>query len=452
MFKGLGSWSSIRWPGRAYCAGCRRCAGVPCRGAAGRGQRRGAAGRARGNQLRFLAGPMPSQDTARTYPSSAIRPAGRPGSGFLGDVPGKRCLAGSARSGPRRDRVDHRDGHGARSYRSSKYAAGQYLYERFDHDVDEAYLAAYCKIRRDWAATFGKPSCRPPRRRSIRRLAEGHDGQSPPRGRLGDRDHGAAATAELRTRWPSSTPSIAAVCPMWTCNGGQRQAARSLAGGRLDLPAAESPNTAIPGWGGGDRSSILPRKSRPGCNHDIFRLSNRMTMPAAMARVRGRSLWTALWSVLVIRAFIVTRSNGSCESRWCSSPVQQHWGTNFQQWICGSWSSCVRLWPKTDEALLVEHLDARRLAWPRWRTATQGRCRHTGRRLAFLQGELIGLRPVATAGRGCFVYGKEAGRNSACKVGLPAGSKRLSPNRATSVGGTWAGPSRPRWKLRLPGR
>jgi alpha-mannosidase len=115
-----------------------------------------------GSRIRFLAEDLPSQGY-RTYVPVA---AGEKASGTLTVDPAGRFLENDvlkisldpARGGvvsiidksTGRELVD-----------SSKYAAGQYLYERFDWDDDAAYLAAYCKIKEDWVATFGKPKLPP---------------------------------------------------------------------------------------------------------------------------------------------------------------------------------------------------------------------------------------------------------------------------------------------------
>ena len=144
---------------------------------------------------------------------------------------------------------------------ASKYAAGQYLYERFDHDVDEAYLAAYCKIRPDWAATFGKPKLPPASQAKYCAASPQDMTVKVRRGAVSATvTMSAAATARGAARGdppvhPLSRPRALSGPAM----GGQRQTARSLAGGRLDLPAAEGPIAAVPAGAGG-----LDHRSFPG--------------------------------------------------------------------------------------------------------------------------------------------------------------------------------------------
>ena len=166
-----------------------------------------------------------------------------------------------------------------------------------------------------------------------------------------------------------------------------------------------------------------------------------------MARARG---WSPLDSPLVSLGYPgiyrYTKQWAPREPLVFVNLFNNIWGTNFQQWIGGSWSSRVRLWPKTDEALLVEQSWAARSpclaavadgaagSLP----ATQGGVSPSSRAVlvtAFAPGG--GGRPWLLrlweqAGRSSHMPGRPAGR-------IESG---LSPNRATSAGAAWAGRSR----------
>ncbi|MEI7902282.1 MAG: hypothetical protein WCK89_18675, partial [bacterium] len=115
-----------------------------------------------GGQIRFLADDLPSQGYKTYVPVVAeLQAAGMltvdpEGKSMENDVlkisldPVRGGMLSMIEKNTGRELLD-----------TSKYVAGQYMYERFDWDHDEAYLAAYCKIRPDWAATFGKPKLPP---------------------------------------------------------------------------------------------------------------------------------------------------------------------------------------------------------------------------------------------------------------------------------------------------
>ncbi len=382
-----------------------------------------------GSQLRFLAGPMPSQGY-RTYvpvaddgPPSGMLEADSAGTSLENDAlrvrldPLRGGIASIVEKATGRELVD-----------ASKYAAGQYLYERFDHDVDEAYLAAYCKIRPDWAATFGKPKLPP--------AAQAKYCAASPKDMTVKVHHGAvsatvtmsaAATAEVphavTLKYTLYRGRVPYVDMQWAVS--DKRPDPWPEAGWICLPLkAQAPQFRL-----GRVGSIIDPSGDivPGANHDIFCLSGGMTVAGKDGRGAGL---VPLDSPLVSLGYPgIYRYTKQWEPR---SPVvfvnlfNNIWGTNFQRWIGGSWSSRVRLWPKTDAALMVEQSWAARspcLAAAAEGAAgslpaTQGGVWPSSRAVlvtAFAPGE--GGKPWLLR------LWEQAGRDSACQVGLPAGLK-----------------------------
>ena len=384
-----------------------------------------------GSQLRFLAGPMPSQGY-RTYvpvmgdslPPGAVD-VDSSGTSMENDslrirLDPARGIVSIVEKATGREVID-----------SSKYAAGQYLYERFDHDVDEAYLAAYCKIRPDWAATFGKPKLPPASRAKYCAV-------SPKNMTVNVRRGAVSATVTLSAAATAEVPH--AVTLQFTLYRGQapyvdvQWAVRDKRpdpwpeAGWICLPLkAQAPQFRL-----GRVGSIIDPSQEivPGANHDIFCLSSGMTVTGRDGQGAGLvPLDSPLVSLGYPGIYRYAKQWEPREPLVFVNLFNNIWGTNFQQWIGGSWSNRVRLWPTTDEASLVEQSWAARSpclaavadgaagSLP----ATQGGVSPSSRAVL-----ITAFAPGGGGKPWLLRLWEQAGRSSQCQVALPAGLKATS--------------------------
>lgn len=304
-----------------------------------------------GNRIRFLAEDVPSQGYRTYVPvASDAKPVGTltvdPAGRFLENDALKVSLD-PARGGvvsiidksTGRELVD-----------SSKYVAGQYLYERFDWDNDETYLAAYCKIRPDWAATFGKPML-PPSSQSKYRAA------SPTNMKVGIRQGAVSATVIMTGQVNADLPhavtleftlyrgKVSYVDMQWAVNG--KQADPWPEAGWICLPfKIDQPQFRLGRVG----SIIDPSKEIVrGANHDMFCVSSGLTISGSDGNGGGVApLDSPLVSLGRPGIYHYDKEWKDREPKVFVNLFNNIWGTNFQQWIDGSWSSRVRIWALPD--------------------------------------------------------------------------------------------------------
>jgi alpha-mannosidase len=300
-----------------------------------------------GSRIRFLADDVPSQGF-RTYVPAA---AGVPPVGMLAVDPAGRSMENDvlkisldpARGGmvsiidksTGRELVD-----------SSKYVAGQYLHERFDWDDDEAYLAAYCKIRPDWAATFGKPKLPPSSQTKYR-------ADSPVNMKAEVRQGAVSATVTMMAeagrdlahavtlQFTLYRGKVSYVDMQWAVNG--KPADPWPEAGWICLPLKiDQPQFRL-----GRVGSIMdPSKDIVrGANHDIFCLSSGLTVAGRGGEGVGVvPLDSPLVSLGYPGIYRYVKEWKDREPKIFINLFNNIWGTNFQQWIGGSWSSRVRIW------------------------------------------------------------------------------------------------------------
>ncbi len=380
-----------------------------------------------GTRLRFLAGSLPPQGY-RTYVPVDDAPQ-QPGAVTVD--PAGTTLENEAL----RVRLDPARGGivsvidkatGQELIDASKYAAGQYLYERFDHDVNEAYLAAYCKIRPDWTSTFGKPKLLP--------ASQIKYGAASPKDMTVNVSRGpVSATVTLSAKAGAGVPHAVAlqvtlyagkvpyVDMQWVASGKQDDPWPEA--GWLCLPVkAEEPQFRLGRLG----TVIDPSKDIvAGANHDIFCLSSGMTVTGRGGRGVGLApLDSPLVSLGYPGIYRYAKTWQPREPQVFVNLFNNIWGTNFRQWISGTWSSRVRLWPAGEGCSWVEQ------AWE-----ARSPC------LAAVADGAAGSLPasqrgVAPSSRGVFVTAfapaadgagwllrlwEQEGISAACRVDLPGG-------------------------------
>ena len=389
-----------------------------------------------GSRIRFLANDMPSQGY-RTYVPVAD---GTPPTGMLTVDPAGKSMENDvlkisldpARGGvvslidksTGRELVD-----------SSKYVAGQYLHERFDRDDDEAYLAAYCKIRPDWAATFGKPKLPPVSQTKYR-------ADSPVDMKAEVRQGAVSATVTMTAQAsPGPVPAVTLqftlyrgdvsyIDMQWTVNGKQPDPWPEA--GWICLPfKIDQPQFRL-----GRVGSIMdPSKDIiRGANHDIFCLSSGLTVSGPGGEGVGVvPLDSPLVSLGRPGIYRYDREWKEREPKIFINLFNNIWGTNFQQWIGGSWSSRVRVWalPRGASAavnLIARGWEARTPCLAGFAEGTAGNLPPTGRGLELSRdGILVTAFGANPDGKGVILrLWEQAGVSGKVTVRLPPGLKASS--------------------------
>jgi len=244
---------------------------------------------------------------------------------------------------------------------ASKYAAGQYLYECFDKDIDEAYLAAYCKIRPKWADTFGKPKLPPT---SQIKYQQGYPKNMKVKVRRGE----VSAMVTMTSTAGSDVPH--AVTLQFTMYRGKVDYIdiQWSVKGKLNEPLPESGWICLPfkvdqpQFKLGRVGSIIDpsRDIVRGANHDVFCISSGLTV----SRLGGDGV-----GVIPLDSPLVSLGYPGMyryAKEWTDrDPIvfvnlfNNIWGTNFRQWIDGSWSSRVRIWALSGKECAAEDLITR---------------------------------------------------------------------------------------------
>ncbi|MHC4401684.1 MAG: glycoside hydrolase family 38 N-terminal domain-containing protein [Planctomycetota bacterium] len=241
--------------------------------------------------------------------------------------------------------------------KKSKYLLGQYLYERFNDDIHRAYVDSYRKHKQRWTETFGKPG--------MSTAAETPYLAASPRDfRLEMHENGVALRAAMTAAADQSVPhdvSITVTLPRnlpfvdleWTVR--DKKPEPWAEAGWLCLPLA----VAEPVFRLGRVGSIIdPAKDIcPGANHEFFCLSTGLTVTDRKDQGVGLCpIDSPLVSLGTPGLFRYTRRFAPRQGTVFVNLYNNVWGTNFQQWIGGSWSSRVRIWAtdcKSAEAGLI---------------------------------------------------------------------------------------------------
>lgn len=310
---------------------------------------------------------------------------------------------------------------------SSGYALGQYLYERFDAEMNEAYLSQYCRVRPRWAEAFGKPDL--PEDSGIE-----YSATSPKDAALEVIGSTVALKATMRASADENIPqpislevSVYRDAPYvdFTWRIENKQPEPWPEAGWLCFPLrVERPRYQL-----GRIGSVVDPATQlqPGSNHEMFCVSSGMT--AADSQGRGVGICpidAPLLSIGRPGVLRYSRSFGSREPDVFVHLFNNTWGTNFQQWIGGNWSVRVRIWPvdergDTAGSLISPGSEARSglLAAAVDGSAGELPLSQTGLRLS-REGVLVTALGDNPDGSGTLLrLWEHAGREGPCRVQLP---------------------------------
>ncbi len=310
----------------------------------------------------------------------------------------------------------------------SKYGFGQYLYERFDADINQAFFETYCKYIPGWVGHFGRFDMPPAKEVP-------YSAASPKNFTLDVRRGDVSVTASMTAAAGGDFPhavaldvtlyrDLAFVDLEWRIT--DKAPDTWPEAGWLCLPlAVDRPSFRLGRLGSiVDPSKDVVRAS----NFEVFCLNSGMTVTGPDGT--GVGLCPADSPLVSLGRPGVYRYTKEFRPR---EPVvfvhlfNNVWGTNFQQWIGGSWSSRVRLWPaqgKDAEADLIT---------PSWQTRSRAQaaaCDGSPGKLPPMQSgvELSRKGVLLTAlgknpdGDGILLrLWEQAGRDGACRVRLPKG-------------------------------
>jgi hypothetical protein len=244
--------------------------------------------------------------------------------------------------------------------RSSSYGFGQYLYERFDKDYHQKFLDAYCKKPLPgWADEFGRAGLPPAsefRYSAVSPTAVvSHFSGAFCLGREGSASFinlpnmlGTVPVAPPRTAPSHQTRLSVRLYPDQPCldlewSMQDKQPDPWPEAGWLCLPfAVEQPQFRL----GRPGSVIDPSKdSAQSANFEIFCLDTGLTVTGSDGKGVGVCpMDTPLVSLGQPGGFRFTREWSPRKPTVFVNLFNTNWGTNFQQWIGGSWSSRVRIW------------------------------------------------------------------------------------------------------------
>ncbi|NOX53090.1 MAG: hypothetical protein GXP27_01350 [Planctomycetes bacterium] len=332
----------------------------------------------------------------------------------------------------------------------SEYGFGQYLYERFDADDASGFYEAYCRVKVPWArADFAKPELPPA-------SEVPHLSASPENFRLTVRRGPVATTATMSAppsdRVPhgvSITITLYDALPLldlaWTVEN--KQADPWPEAGWLCFPLRiDEPSFRLA------RPGVVidpARDIRRSANHEVFCLAGGVTISGADGFGAGLCpVESPLVSLGRPGLYRYSRQFGRRGPAVFVNLYNNTWGTNFQQWIGGTWTSRVRLWvTRTGQPEAVRTADLVTRSW-------QARSRS---KAAWTDGPAGNLPPARTglelSRRGTLVtsFGlnpdgdgivlrlwEQTGRSGTCRIRLPSG---LPVTRAQpcDLRGQWQG-------------
>ena len=309
---------------------------------------------------------------------------------------------------------------------------GQYLYERFDRNQHEAFLRNYCKQKASWIDEFGRAALPPA-------SLVPYTAKSPkPAGLVfRPRKTRLVATLDVGYRWP-----VGVGVPHYTALTFTLYAKQPYVDLQWEVTKKEADPWPEAGW------LCLPfaidkpqfRLGRPGsiidpskdcvraANNEIFCLDAGLTVTGADGKGMGICpLDSPLVSLGRPGGFRFTRDWSPRKPTVFVNLFNNIWGTNFQQWIGGTWTSRVRIWSVEGKGVEAD------LITPAWEARTPCQA-------AFFDGP-AGTLPLAQTGlelsrKGVLVtaFGpnpdgegillrlwEQAGQDGPCKVTLPEG-------------------------------
>jgi hypothetical protein len=306
---------------------------------------------------------------------------------------------------------------------------GQYLYERFDADQVNAYVAAYVKIAAEWAVNeIGKPAMPPAA--EVPYLAA-----SPSRFTASFTHSPVSVSAVLRSSAGGGVPHpVTAVFTLY----------RDLPCVDIGLTLHDKPadpwpeagwiclplNVQQPQFRVGRQGSILDpaRDIVPGANRHILAVNSGLTVTDAEGRGAGICpLDNPLVSLDSPGCWRYSKDFLPRQSRVYVNLFNNQWTTNFRLWNEGTWTSRVRLWTaEGDDAaktLVVPAADARAPLAAGFASGPGGPLTATQRGLEISSpGTLVTAFGPNPDGAGTIVRLWEcAGRGGECDIRLPAG-------------------------------
>ena len=310
----------------------------------------------------------------------------------------------------------------------STYGLGQYLYERFDADDNQRYIKGYCKYIPGWVGHFSRfdmpPADEVP-----------YSATSPKDFRLeiqrSDLATTATMTAESSPQMPHAVTlrvtlyhDLPCVDLEWKITNKQPDTWPEA--GWLCLPLAiDQPNFRLGRLGAiVDPSTDTVR----GANHEVFCLNSGMSVTGADGKGIGFCpADSPLVSIGRPGIWRHSKEFGQREPVVFVNLFNNVWGTNFQQWIRGSWSSRVRLWAvdggEVERDLITPSRETRSRAMAAMFDGSAGNLTpaQSGVELSE-KGVLVTAFEAYPNGNGILLrLWEQAGVDRECRVQLPAG-------------------------------
>lgn len=322
-----------------------------------------------------------------------------------------------------------------------RWGFGQYLYERFDEDMNQAYLKAYLKEVPSWVGHFTRFDMPP--------ASEAPYSATSPRDFRCEVRRTPCGTTALMTAAPGESQAeqvaLEVTLPTglpyldvaWSIRGKQPDTWPEA--GWLCLPLAiEEPRFRLGRLGAViDPANDVCR----GANHEVFCLNSGLTVTGAdgdgVAVCPLDSPLVSLGRPGVMRHTVDFEPR---ESVVLVNLFNNAWGTNFRQWISGSWSSRVRLWTiegdSIENDLVVPSWEARVPAEAVYCSAPAGRLPASQAGLELSpRGVLLTAFGANPDGDGLVLrLWEQAGRNTDCRIRLPSGLRSESARRCNLRG------------------
>lgn len=311
---------------------------------------------------------------------------------------------------------------------TSPYGLGQYLYERFDADTNQRYLETYCKYIPSWYGHFARFAM-PPAKEVPYQAVAGKDFT------LAIRMRDASVTATLAAAPSAEIPNAVGldvtlyqdqpfVDLEWRV--ADKKPDTWPEAGWLCLPlAVERPVFRLGRLGSiVDPARDIARNS----NFEVFCLTSGLTVSGPDGHGVGLCpMDSPLVSLGRPGVYRHTKEFTPRAPLVLVNLFNNVWGTNFQQWIGGSWSSRVRLWSTRgagDEAdLLTPAWQARSRAKAAWADGPRGTLPpvRSGLELS-RRGVLVTALGKNPDGDGILLrLWEQAGQDGPCRVRLPDG-------------------------------
>ncbi len=243
--------------------------------------------------------------------------------------------------------------------RSSPYALGQFLHERFSQNEVNGWLATYPRMAGGWAGEdFGKPGMPGPDKSPYLAITPGHWSISVRHGPLGDTamltagdTKGLARSYSISFTFPRHS---ALVDEEWRIDG--KIPDKTPEGGWLCFPLAIDKPHFVVGRPGGpiNPAADIVR----GTNRHILAVSTGVTLSGSSNI--GTSICPIDSPLVSLDQPGLWKFSMDFEPR---KPIvfvnvyNNMWNTNYPLWVDGSWSERVRLWPTMD--LVVPSWEAR---------------------------------------------------------------------------------------------